>query len=173
VNDPDKLVERVAFIHGKVGSGAIAEEYVEGRELTVSVIGNDRLTTFPTWELLFKKLPEGSLNIATEKAKFDIDYQKRVGIDTGPAKLTAEEERRIQRIARRVYRELGLSGYARLDLRMTSSGQIYVIEANATPDIADDEDFADSAKKAGLDYAKLLQRILNLAVSYRPSWKGG
>ena len=173
VNDPDKLVERVAFIHGKVGSGAIAEEYVEGRELTVSVIGNDRLTTFPTWELLFKKLPEGSLNIATEKAKFDIDYQKRVGIDTGPAKLTAEEERRIQRIARRVYRELGLSGYARLDLRMTPGGQIYVIEANATPDIADDEDFADSAKKAGLDYAKLLQRIVNLALTYRPSWKGG
>ncbi len=173
VQDEAKLVERVGFIHTSVGSTAIAEEYVEGRELTVSVIGNDRLTTFPPWELLFKKLPEGSLPIATEKAKFDLVYQKRVGIDTGPAKLSEDEERRIHRIARRVYRELGLSGYARLDLRMTDEGHLYVIEANASPDIADDEDFALSAKKAGLDYPKLLQRIVNLALTYRPSWKGG
>jgi D-alanine-D-alanine ligase len=173
VQDEEKLFERVEFIHAKVGSAAIAEEYVEGRELTVSVVGNDRLSTFPPWELHFKKLPEGSLPIATEKAKFDLEYQKRVGIDTGPAKLSEDEQRRIQRIARRVYRELGLSGYARLDLRLTEDGQLYVIEANATPDIASDEDFALSARKAGLDYAKLLQRILNLALAYRPSWKGG
>jgi D-alanine-D-alanine ligase len=76
-------------------------------------------------------------------------------------------------MARRVYRELGLSGYARLDVRMTEPGQLYVIEANATPDVANDEDFALSAKKAGVDYPKLLQRILNLALAYRPSWKGG
>lgn len=167
VQDEAKLIERVEFIHEKVGSAAIAEDYVEGRELTISVMGNDRLTSFPPWELLFKKLPEGSLPIATEKAKFDLDYQKRVGIDTGPAKLPEDVERRIHRLARRVYRELGLSGYARLDLRLTDAGQIWVIEANATPDIANDEDFADSAKKAGLDYPKLLQRILNLALSYR------
>ena len=96
-----------------------------------------------------------------------------MGIDTGPATLTPEQERRIASLARRVYRELGLSGYARIDLRLTEEGHVYVIEANATPDIADDEDFALSAKKAGLDYAKLLQRILNLAMTYRPSWKGG
>jgi D-alanine-D-alanine ligase len=167
VQDEAKLLERVDFIHSKVGSAAIAEEYVEGRELTISVMGNDRLTSFPPWELVFKKLPEGSLPIATEKAKFDLDYQKRVGIDTGPAKLPEDVERRIHRLARRVYRELGLSGYARLDLRLTEAGQLWVIEANATPDIANDEDFADSAKKAGLDYPKLLQRILNLALSYR------
>ncbi|MGI9592547.1 MAG: D-alanine--D-alanine ligase family protein [Myxococcota bacterium] len=169
VQDEEKLLERAAFIHEKVGSAAIAEEYVEGRELTVSVIGNDRLTTFPPWELVFKKLPEGSLPIATEKAKFDLDYQKRVGIDSRPAKLSEAEERRIHRIARRVYRELGLSGYARIDLRMTEEGHLYVIEANATPDIASDEDLALSAKRAGLDYPKLLQRILNLARAYRPS----
>lgn len=173
VPDAEKLLERATFIHEKVGSAAIAEEYVEGRELTVSVLGNDRLTTFPPWELVFKKLPEGSLPIATERAKFDLAYQKRVGIDTGPAKLGEDVERRIHRLARRVYRELGLSGYARLDLRMTEEGHLYVIEANATPDVADDEDFALSAKKAGLEYGQLLQRILNLALTYRPSWMGG
>ncbi len=68
---------------------------------------------------------------------------------------------------------LGLSGYARLDLRLSPEGRVFVIEANAAPDIADDEDFALSAKKGGLSYPKLLQRILNLGLSYRPSWKAG
>jgi D-alanine-D-alanine ligase len=172
VADAEKLRERVEFVHDKVGTDAIVEGYVEGRELTVSVIGNDRLTTFPPWELFFKRLPQGSLPIATARAKWDLEYQKRLGIDTGPARdLDSGVEKRIARLARRVYRELGLSGYARLDLRLTEAGRIFVIEANATPDIADDEDFALSAKRAGLDYPKLLQRILNLALSYRPSWK--
>ncbi len=174
VSDEQRLRERVEFIHRQVGSDAIAEEYIEGRELTVSVLGNQRLTVFPVWELFFKNLPEGSLPIATARAKWDLAYQKRVGIDTGPAKnLTPASEARIARIARRVYRMLGLSGYARLDLRLSPEGRVFVIEANATPDIADDEDFALSAKKGGLSYPKLLQRILNLGLSYRPSWKAG
>jgi D-alanine-D-alanine ligase len=172
VSDADKLRERVAFIHEKVGSDAIAEEYVEGRELTVSVLGNDRLTALPPWELFFEKLPEGSLPIATARAKFDLEYQKRVGIDTGPAKdLDAALQKRLGRLSRRVYRALGLSGFARMDLRLDAEGRVYVIEANATPDIADDEDFALAAKQAGLDYPKLIQRILSLALAYRPRWK--
>ena len=172
VSDEQRLRERVEFIHRQVGSDAIAEEYIEGRELTVSVLGNERLTVFPVWELFFKNLPEGSLPIATARAKWDLAYQKRVGIDTGPAKqLTPASEARIARIARRVYRMLGLSGYARLDLRLSPEGQVFVIEANATPDIADDEDFALSAKEGGLPYPKLLQRILNLGLSYRRSRK--
>ncbi len=174
VSDEQRLRERVEFIHRQVGSDAIAEEYIEGRELTVSVLGNERLTVFPVWELFFKNLPEGSLPIATARAKWDLAYQKRVGIDTGPAKqLTPASEARIARIARRVYRMLGLSGYARLDLRLSPEGRVFVIEANATPDIADDEDFALSAKKGGLPYPKLLQRILNLGLSYRRSRKTG
>jgi D-alanine-D-alanine ligase len=174
VSDEQRLRERVEFIHRQVGSDAIAEEYIEGRELTVSVLGNERLTVFPVWELFFKNLPEGSLPIATARAKWDLAYQKRVGIDTGPAKqLTPASEARIARIARRVYRMLGLSGYVRLDLRLSPEGRVFVIEANATPDIADDEDFALSAKKGGLPYPKLLQRILNLGLSYRRSRKTG
>ena len=174
VSDEQRLRERVEFIHRQVGSDAIAEEYIEGRELTVSVLGNERLTVFPVWELFFKNLPEGSLPIATARAKWDLAYQNRVGIDTGPAKnLTPATEARIARIARRVYRILGLSGYARLDLRLSPEGRVFVIEANAAPDIADDEDFALSAKKGRVSYPKLLQRILNLGLSYRPSWKTG
>jgi D-alanine-D-alanine ligase len=172
VHDEAQLRDRVEFVQRQVGSAAIAEEYIEGRELTVGVLGNDRLKVLPVWELFFHKLPEGSLPIATARAKWDLAYQERVGIDTGPARdLPAPAERRIARLARRVYRALELSGYARLDLRLAPDGQVFVIEANATPDIAPDEDLALAAERAGLAYPRLLQRILNLALRYRPRGK--
>ena len=174
VADLDKLRERVAFIHENVGSDAIAEEYVEGREMTLGVLGNERLTTLPPWELRFESLPEGSLPIATARAKFDLEYQKRVGLKTGPARELPEAlAKRIDKVARRVYQELGLSGYARLDLRVTPADEVFVIEANATPDVAPDEDLAESAAKVGIAYPQLLQRIVNLALAYRPRWKTG
>lgn len=169
VHDDEHLAERVAFIHERVGSDAIAEEYIEGRELTVSVIGNRRLDVLPPWELFFRKLPEGTAPIATARVKWDLAYQERIGVDTGPADpLSDDERRRIERLARRVYRALGLSAYARLDLRMRADGRIYVIEANATPDIKRDEDLAASALSVGISYPQLIQRILNLALRYRP-----
>jgi D-alanine-D-alanine ligase len=172
VSDEAKLRERVEFVHEKVGTAAIAEEYIEGREFTVSVIGNERLSTFPIWELRFENLPEGSLPIATARAKWDLKYQRKVGIKSGAAKgLEPELEARIARIAKRVYRMLELSGYARLDLRVTPENDIFVIEANATPDVCDDEDFALSAAAAGLSYPQLLQRIVKLGIAYRPRWK--
>ncbi len=172
VNDEAKLRERVEFVHDTVGTDVIAEEYIEGRELTVSLIGNERVSTFPIWELFFDNLPEGTLPIATARVKWNLAYQRKLGVRTGPAKgLTPELESRIVRMAKRVYRSLELSGYARLDLRLTADNEIYVIEANATPDVADDEDFALSARKGGMTYPKLLQRILQLGMSYKPRWK--
>jgi D-alanine-D-alanine ligase len=167
VADVDALSERVAFMHRHVETDVIAEEYVEGRELTVGILGNERLTTFTPWELMFRKLPEGTLPIATRRVKWDPGYQKRLGITTGPARLSPALAREIQRLGRRVYHVLGLSGYARLDLRLAPDDGLHVIEVNATPDVAEDEDFALAAKQAGLPYPKLLQRILNLGLSYR------
>jgi D-alanine-D-alanine ligase len=172
VRAEDQLAERVEFIHEQVETDAIAEEYVEGRELTISVLGNRRLRTFPVWEMRFDNLPEGSEPIATERAKYDPAYQERVGIRVGAARgLPEGAARRIDRMARRVYRALGLSGYARLDLRMAPDGRVFVIEANATPDVQKEEDFAQSARAGGLDYPALLQRILDLALRYRPLGK--
>jgi D-alanine-D-alanine ligase len=169
VPDEERLRERVEFVHRQIGGDAIVEEYVEGRELTVSVLGNDRLTVLPVWELFFDKLPEGSLPIATARAKWNLAYQERVGIDTGPARrLPDGVERRLGHTARRVFRALRLSGYARLDLRLAPDGGVFVIEANATPDIASDEEVALSAAHAGIPYPRLLQRLLGLGLSYRP-----
>jgi D-alanine-D-alanine ligase len=173
VRDEEALRERVDFVHRNVGTHAIAEQYVEGRELTVGILGNQRLEILPPWEMRFEKLPEGSLPIATERAKWSPEYQKRVGIDTGPARLSDALAERIRRLARRTYRALELSGYARLDLRLTEDERVHVIEANPNPDLSLEEDFAESARARGYDYDHLVQRILNLGLSYRPPWSAG
>src|SRR5690606_36176622 len=124
----------------RLGTDAIAERYIQGRELTVSVLGNERLQTFPVWELFFDMLPPGSHPIATERAKWDRDYQLRVGIATGPAEVLPEELcQHIAHLAKRCYRALHLSGYARMDLRLSEDGRVYVIEANPTPDLRCEE----------------------------------
>jgi len=171
--DDDALVERVEFVHRNVGSGAIAEQYVEGRELTVGVLGNDRLTVLPVWELSFANLPEGTEPIATERVKWDRAYQKKIGVTTGPADLPDDLVARISRLARRCYRALALSGYARLDLRLSEDGRVHVIEANPNPDLTDDEDLALAAERAGLLYPALIQRILRLGIAYRAPGRHG
>jgi D-alanine-D-alanine ligase len=172
VRDAEQLAERVNFVHRHVGTDAIVEEYVEGRELTIGVLGNDRLRTFPVWEMFFDKLPESSLPIATARVKWDLEYQQRVGIRTGPARhLPDGLPERIARIAKRVYRCLGLSGYARIDLRLTAADGISIIEASAVPDLAADEDYATSAEAGGIPYDSLIQRIVNLGLRYRSPWE--
>src|SRR6201995_1026169 len=104
--------------------------------------------------------------IATEKAKHDTDYQEKVGIEDGPAKnLTPELSARIQGIAKRIYRTLGLDGYARIDFSLAADGTPYFIEANPNPEIAKSQEFATAARYDGLDYPDLLHRIVALAIS--------
>ncbi len=172
VSSDDALAERVDFIHRNVGSDAIAEEYVEGRELTIGVVGNQRLETFPVWEMFFGDLPEGNEPIATARIKWNWAYQKKIGLETGRAKGLGEElEREIARVAKRVYRALDLSGFARMDLRMDRDDKVYVIEANPNPDLSSDEDFARAAQKAGYDFEKLVGKVLGLGLRYRALWQ--
>src|SRR5262245_23402116 len=152
VDTDEKLAERVAFIHERVGTAAIAEQYIEGRELYVGVLGNNRLRVLPVWELQFGSIA-GERAIATEKVKHDPDYQEKVGIVDGPAKNLAPELRaRIQRQAKRIYRTLKLDGYARIDFRLSTDGIPYFIEANPNPEIAMSQEFATAAKHDGLKY---------------------
>jgi D-alanine-D-alanine ligase len=161
VDTDEKLAERVAFVHDRFGTAAIAEQYIEGRELYVGVL------VLPVWELKFGNLGgQGARQIATEKAKHDPDYQERVGIADGPAEdLVPEVTARIQRTAKRIYRTLGLDGYARIDFRLTADGTPYFIEANPNPEIAKSQEFATAARYDGLDYTNLLHRILTLGIS--------
>lgn len=170
VRSDEKLVERVQFVHEKFGAHAIAEEFIEGRELYASVIGNKVLTVFPTWELIFENLPEDAPLINTEKAKWDPTYQKKWGIDHGPAELPKEEEHRLAKTAKRIYRTLSLSGYARIDFRLRADGRLYFLEANPNPDIAKEEEFAWAAKTAKLGYTRLLEKIVSLGLGRRKKY---
>jgi len=166
VNDDSKLAERVEFIHRQTNNHAIAEQYIEGREIYMSVIGNRNLQTYTPWELVINNLPDGALNIATGRLKWNPDYQKKVGLVTKPADLPPELERDLKLLSKRIYRHLCLSGYARLDYRLTNNGKFYLLEANPNPQIAINEDFADSAAHSGLKYPQLLQKIMTLGLSY-------
>ena len=169
VHDAAELVERVAFLHDRHGTDAIAEQYIEGRELYVGVMGNRKLQTFPVWELCLQNLPPDAARIATARVKWDEAYRLRHGIVSRAAEdLPAGVARHIADLARETYRSLDLSGYARIDLRLTPDGEVYLIEANPNPQIARDEDFADSAAAAGIGYEALLQRILSLGLAYQP-----
>jgi D-alanine-D-alanine ligase len=165
VDSDEKLAERVIFVHDRIGTDAIAEQYIDGRELYVGVLGNDRLKVLPTWELEFGNVPPNAPLIATERVKHDLVYQDRWGILQGPAKeLPPLVAKRIPDITRRIYRTLELDGYARIDYRLSQEGDLYFLEANPNPEIAEREEFAQAALHAGISYPDLLERILRLAL---------
>src|SRR6202040_4317985 len=165
VQNDEQFRERIAFIHEKHSSDAIAEEYIDGRELYVSIMGNTRLTVFPIRELVFREVPPNEPKIATYKAKWDEEDRKRWGLKNrfangfDPA-LVAH----IEQTCKRIYRLLTIDGYARIDLRLTADNKLYFIEANPNPHLASDEDFAQSAEKAGLKYSQLIQAIVGLGM---------
>ena len=173
VRDLDQLNERADFIHRNVGTAAICEEYIAGRELTIGVMGNQRLETTPVWEVTMDKLPEGAPNIVTSKLKWDLAYQKQVGLKSGPAHdLPEGTAERIDRLARRIYRALGLSGFARIDIRMDAEDRIWILEANPNPDLCFGEDFAEGFERQGYSYEAVIQKLLNLGLRYEPPWMG-
>ena len=178
VSDAIHLKDRTEFIHSQIGTDALVEEFIDGRELYVGVMGNDRLTTLPPWELHFGSMGDSpgaaTHPIATRKVKWDRGYQTRHGITRGAATdLPKAVLERLQRAAKRTYRTLGLSGYARMDFRLRADGEVFLLEANANPCLAADDDFARSADSAGLDYPALLTRILTLGLSYQAEWRTG
>jgi D-alanine-D-alanine ligase len=166
VKNDQSLAERVNFIHENTNTAAIAEEFIPGREIYVGVIGNQRLETFPAWELLFEKKPDDKPLIATARAKWNAGYRKKWGIDTRAAKELPEgmAELLIKR-CKRIYRILSLSGYARMDFRISKKdGSIYFLEANPNPDLSKEEDFSASAKSKDISYPILIKRIINLGL---------
>ena len=165
VENDEQFKERVTFIHEKWFNDVIAEEYIHGRELYVSVIGNQRLEVFPIRELVFREVPPDEPKIATYKAKWDEEYRKRWGLQNEFAKgLDPAVVARIEQTCKRIYHLLGIDGYARLDLRLTADNTIYFIEANPNPILAADEDFAQSAGEAGLSYPDLIGRIIRVGL---------
>ncbi len=172
VADARQLAERIEFIHDQTHSDALVEEYIEGREIYVGVLGNDRLKVLPVWEMTFGSLPESLPAIATRKVKWDRRYQQKYGITTAAAASLPEgTAARLEALCKRIFRALHLTGYARMDIRLRTDGALYVLEANANPNISAAEDFAQSALEAGIPYPDLLQRIIHLGERYPAAWR--
>jgi D-alanine-D-alanine ligase len=125
------------------------------------------------WEMTFGSLPQGHPTIATRKVKWDRNYQRKYGITTAAAEdLPAEVLGRLEQLSRRIFRALHLTGYARMDFRLRADGSLYVLEANANPNLSAAEDFAQSALTAGIPYPNVLKRILKLGADYPAAWRG-
>ena len=164
-NEKD-AIERIRFLHEKLQCDVMIEEYIEGRELYVSVLGNQKMSVLPAQELFFGDLPETEPRFATFRAKWDEAYRKKWNIRNGAAAPLPETiEKKLPEFARRVYTLLKIKGTGRLDLRLTPAGDLVFIEANPNPSLERGEDFARSAAAVGIDYEDLIQRILDYARS--------
>ena len=165
-----EALERVRFLHDRFESDALIEEYIDGRELYVGVLGNKRLTVFPPREIFFgehadENLDDDAPRFATAKAKWDDAYRKKWKIRNGPAgPLPSGMERRLGELARRVYRILNIRGLGRIDIRLTAAGEMVVIEANPNPSLAQEDDFAQAAAQVGIGYEALIQKVLENAL---------
>jgi D-alanine-D-alanine ligase len=168
VYNDEKLAERIEFMHAHVGTNLILEQYVDGRELYVGVMGNMRLQVLPVWELEMRKLRSDAPRIATRQVKWNRKFQERRGIKLGPARdLPPEVERLLVRTTKRLYRLLQLSGYARVDFRLDAQGRPFFLEANPNPEIGYGEEFAEAAEAAGIDYEPLLDRLIAIGLRKR------
>lgn len=167
VRDPQALAERVAFVHEKFAHPAIAEEYIEGRELYATMIGNgDKVEILPLVEMVFEAGERPEDRIATQSAKWDMGYRERRGIrNVFARRMSALAKERLAAVCHASYRSLWLRDYARIDVRLAEDDEVWFIEANANPFLSYGHDSAESAHKAGMPYEAFIQRIVDEALA--------
>jgi D-alanine-D-alanine ligase len=173
VRTTTELMERVLMIHKEVKDAALVEEYIEGREFYVGVLGNQNPMVFPPIEMDFSGLPEGAPRILDAKAKWDENSAEYKGTEAVLADIPGDLRARLQKAALDAYRALRVRDYGRIDLRLTDTGEIYVIEVNASCYLAESSEFARASAAAGLDYPALINQIVEAALKrYEagPNW---
>jgi D-alanine-D-alanine ligase len=161
VNSEEKLYERVRYLFDTYKTDVIAERFIEGREFTCGVIGNNRLEVFPPSELVFSKVDKPEKELYTERTKWSRKVRERKGVEVVSAKLSAEQISKMQDISKRAYRNLEIDGVARMDFRMDSEGRLFLIEANPNPNLARGDELAMSAEAKGISYPELIKKIVS------------
>jgi D-alanine-D-alanine ligase len=164
VHDHDGLRQRIEMLHERFKQDVIAEEYIEGHEVYIGVLGNARLQVLPPYEVRFGNSEEGGPVLATYQVKWNKQYRDKWKIEFGFADLPRKLALRVAAVCRKAYRILQLRDYARLDLRITPREEIYVLEANPNPDITQGEEVAEAARKAGMSYQRFINRIVKHAL---------
>lgn len=163
VHNFEKLRERVDYIQQILEQDVIVEEFIEGKEYYIGVMGEKRLKVLPVWELVYENVDQPEKEIYTARAKWNKNYRKRKGIDHKKAKISKELNAKIHKICKRSYKALSLSGYARVDIRVDENENVYILEVNPNPNISHDDEFAMSAKHEGFSYTNLIKKIITLA----------
>jgi D-alanine-D-alanine ligase len=164
VKDARELMKRVASIHENFRDSALAEEYVEGREFYVGILGNQQPQAFPAIEMDFSGLPAGEPHFLDRKAKFSERSKRYKGTKAVLAQIPEELQARLQKVSLEAYRALRTRDYGRVDLRLTPFGEIYVIEVNASCYLEKESEFATAAQAAGIGFPELVQKIVELAM---------
>ena len=164
VHDAVALMERVTAIRKELNDSALAEEYIEGREFYVGVLGNGQPKALPPIEVDFTGFPEGVPKVLDSKAKWDEGSKEYKGTKSVLANLPDELRARLQKVAVDAFRALRVRDYGRVDLRLTDTGDIYVLEVNASCYLERSSEFAMAAAAGGMDYPKLIERIVNLTL---------
>jgi D-alanine-D-alanine ligase len=173
VHSVQEMMERVTAIHKKVNDAALAEEFIQGRELYVGVLGNHEPLAFPPVEMDFSGLPEGSPHVLDAKAKWDEKSAQFKGTKAVVAELPDELRAKLQKVAVDAYRALRVRDYGRIDLRLTDTGDISVIEVNASCYLEKSSEFAMAAAAAGLDYPTLINKLVEQAQQRHSNFKSG
>jgi D-alanine-D-alanine ligase len=164
VHDTAALMKRVAAIHEKFDDAALAEEYIDGREFYVGVLGNTQPIALPPIEMDFSGLPDGAPRVLDQKAKFAVGSAEYRGTRAILADLPDDLRARLLELSLKAARALRVRDYGRVDLRLTEAGDVYVIEVNANCDLEQSGEFATAAAAAGIDYPGLVNRIVELAI---------
>ena len=167
VHNTTELMKRVLHIHEEIGDSALAEEYVEGREFYVGILGNGEPLALPPIEMDFTGFPEGQPRVMDAKAKFDKSAPEYQATKPVIADVPDELKAKLQKVSIDAYRALRVRDYGRIDLRYTESGEIFVIEVNASCYLERESEFAMSAAAAGIDFDALVNRIAELALQRR------
>lgn len=170
VRDDQALAERVGFIHQRFNTDAIVEEFIAGRELYVGVMGNDKPRALPPIEMVFGEKTDEESRIATFKVKWSVKYRENHGIENRIAKnLPKDLLERLADTAVNAYKAAGLRDYGRIDMRLAHDGQIYIVEANPNPYLADGEDLAWAAEEGGYMYPQFIEKIAEMAMTRGPN----
>lgn len=159
-----ELKARIEFIVNKFQQPAIVEEYIEGRELNVGILGNNPPVVLPISEIDFSGLPNDKPKIVTYEAKWmegTVEYEGTKGFC--PAPLPQDVEKEIKEMSLKAYQLMGCRDYARVDIRLSKNNKPFVLEVNPNPDLSADAGFFRSAKTSGLSYAEMVGKIVGFA----------
>ncbi len=170
VNSVKELMERVSYIQTEFDSPALIEEYIEGREIYAAILGSyESAHPLPLVELDLSKLPKGVPRIASQDVKFERETEAyKLTKSAIVEDLDEETEARLTEIAVKAYRAVKLRDYGRIDMRLSSKGDVYVIEANPNPWLSSGQEFAMAARKSGLSYTQMIGEIVELAMARQP-----